>query len=184
MRIIAGRYAKRNLFTLKSQRTRPTSDKIKESLFNALGQFFTGGSVLDLYAGSGALGIEAVSRGYDHAVLNDMNGAACEIIRKNLALTKEPDRFQLFHMRSELAIKHLSQLGLGFDLVFLDPPYVKQQITADIEKLSQLQLLNPHAMIIAETDHTTELAGVKQFDLIKKMTMGRTIVWFYREAEV
>lgn len=75
MRIISGKYAKRNLFTLKSQKTRPTSDKVKESLFNSLGQFFAGGEVLDLYAGSGALGIEAVSRGCEHAVLNDVSRA-------------------------------------------------------------------------------------------------------------
>lgn len=82
MRIISGKYARRNLFTLKSNLTRPTSDKVKESLFNAMGQFFNGGRVLDLYAGSGALGLEAVSRGYDSAVFVDINYAACEIIKK------------------------------------------------------------------------------------------------------
>ena len=76
MRIISGKYARRNLFTLKSNLTRPTSDKVKESLFNAMGQFFNGGRVLDLYAGSGALGLEAVSRGYDSAVFVDINYAA------------------------------------------------------------------------------------------------------------
>ena len=96
MRIISGKYAKRNLFTLKSQKTRPTSDKVKESLFNSLGQFFAGGEVLDLYAGSGALGIEAVSRGCEHAVLNDVSRPACQIIRKNVDLTKEPDRCLLY----------------------------------------------------------------------------------------
>lgn len=84
MRIIAGKYAKRNLHTLKSNATRPTSDKVKGSLFNSLGQFFDGGQVLDLYAGSGALGIEAVSRGYDEAVLVDISGQACQVIKKML----------------------------------------------------------------------------------------------------
>ena len=94
MRIIAGKYAKRNLHTLKSNATRPTSDKVKGSLFNSLGQFFDGGQVLDLYAGSGALGIEAVSRGYDEAVLVDISGQACQVIRKNVELTKEEERFK------------------------------------------------------------------------------------------
>ena len=84
MRIISGKYAKRNLFTLKSQKTRPTSDKVKESLFNSLGQFFAGGEVLDLYAGSGALGIEAVSRGCEHAVLNDVSRPACLTRKESL----------------------------------------------------------------------------------------------------
>src|SRR5699024_12189009 len=86
--------------------SRPTSDKVKESLFNSLGQFFQGGNVLDLYAGSGALGIEAVSRGCDHASLVDINHAACTIIKKNVALTKEE--------RSE---EHTSELQSRFDLV-------------------------------------------------------------------
>ncbi|MBA1395082.1 16S rRNA (guanine(966)-N(2))-methyltransferase RsmD, partial [Lactobacillus sp. XV13L] len=79
MRIISGKYAKRNLFTLKSQKTRPTSDKVKESLFNSLGQFFAGGAVLDLYGGSGALAIEAVSRGCDCAAIVDVNYQAVEV---------------------------------------------------------------------------------------------------------
>ena len=122
MRIISGKYAKRNLFTLKSNKTRPTSDKVKESLFNSLGQFFEGGTVLDLYAGSGALGIEAVSRGYDDATLVDINYAACDIIRKNVALTKEESRFSVYKMSSNAALKFLAEKGKKFDLVFLDPP--------------------------------------------------------------
>ena len=81
MRIISGKYAKRNLFTLKSQITRPTSDKVKESLFNSLGQFFNGGAVLDLYGGSGALAIEAVSRGCSHAVIVDINYQALNVFQ-------------------------------------------------------------------------------------------------------
>ena len=104
MRIIAGKYAKRNLHTLKSNATRPTSDKVKGSLFNSLGQFFDGGRVLDLYAGSGALGIEAVSRGYDSAVLVDISGQACQIIRKNVELTKEEDRFRVLKCSDNRAI--------------------------------------------------------------------------------
>ena len=122
MRIISGKYAKRNLFTLKSQKTRPTSDKVKESLFNSLGQFFAGGEVLDLYAGSGALGIEAVSRGCEHAVLNDVSRPACQIIRKNVDLTKEPDRFEVFTMPAKVALKVFADQERKFDLVFLDPP--------------------------------------------------------------
>ena len=118
MRIISGKYAKRNLFTLKSNRTRPTSDKVKESLFNSLGQFFNGGNVLDLYAGSGALGIEAVSRGCDHASLVDINHAACSIIKKNVALTKEENRFDIYNMRSSAALKLFAEKELKFDLVF------------------------------------------------------------------
>ncbi|MGO2790257.1 MAG: 16S rRNA (guanine(966)-N(2))-methyltransferase RsmD, partial [Lactobacillus delbrueckii] len=174
MRIISGKYAKRNLFTLKSQKTRPTSDKVKESLFNSLGQFFAGGEVLDLYAGSGALGIEAVSRGCEHAVLNDVSRPACQIIRKNVDLTKEPDRFEVFTMPAKVALKVFADQERKFDLVFLDPPYAKQQMVKDMTALASLDLLKPGAKIVVETDEQTDLPPVAGFDLLKDHHMGKT----------
>ena len=166
MRIISGKYAKRNLFTLKSNRTRPTSDKVKESLFNSLGQFFQGGNVLDLYAGSGALGIEAVSRGCDHASLVDINHAACTIIKKNVALTKEEQRFNVYNMRSSAALKLFSENDEKFDLVFLDPPYAKEKIAKDMLQMVKSNLLNDHAIVVAETDDHTELGEITGISLI------------------
>ena len=175
MRIISGKYAKRNLFTLKSNRTRPTSDKVKESLFNSLGQFFQGGNVLDLYAGSGALGIEAVSRGCDHASLVDINHAACTIIKKNVALTKEEQRFNVYNMRSSAALKLFSENDEKFDLVFLDPPYAKEKIAKDMLQMVKSNLLNDHAIVVAETDDHTELGEITGFSLIKEQQLGKRI---------
>ncbi|MBP2057780.1 16S rRNA (guanine966-N2)-methyltransferase [Lactobacillus colini] len=176
MRVIAGKYAKRNLYTLKSNATRPTSDKVKGSLFNSMGQFFDGGQVLDLYAGSGALGIEAVSRGYDGAVLIDISGQACSIIRKNVELTKEPDKFDILKMRDTVALKILSEKGRKFDLVFLDPPYAKEKIIKIMQLLLKYNLLNLNAWIVAETDEHTDLPNVSGFELIKNHHLGRTKV--------
>lgn len=181
MRIISGKYAKRNLFTLKSNKTRPTSDKVKESLFNSLGQFFNGGNVLDLYAGSGALGIESVSRGYDHASLVDINHAACSIIKKNVALTKEENRFSVYNMRSNAALKLFAENQEKFDLVFLDPPYAKEKIAKDMLQMDKLGLLNANATVIAETDDHTELGDISGFSLIKEHHLGKTIVRIYRK---
>ena len=153
MRIIAGKYAKRNLYTLKSNATRPTSDKVKGSLFNSLGQFFDGGQVLDLYAGSGALGIEAVSRGYDEAVLVDIS--------------------------DNRGIKILQDEGKKFDLVFLDPPYAKQKIVKIMTKLLENNLLNEKALVVAETDEHDELPEVSGFSIIKDHQLGRTKVKVY-----
>lgn len=183
MRIISGKYAKRNLFTLKSNRTRPTSDKVKESLFNSLGQFFQGGNVLDLYAGSGALGIEAVSRGCEHASLVDINHAACTIIKKNVALTKEEQRFSVYNMRSSVALKLFSENNEKFDLIFLDPPYAKEKIAKDMLQMAKLGLLNRHATVVAETDDHTELGEIAGFSLVKEHHLGKTIVRIYRREQ-
>lgn len=181
MRIISGKYAKRNLYTLKSNRTRPTSDKVKESLFNSLGQFFNGGNVLDLYAGSGALGIEAVSRGFDHADLVDINHAACAIIKKNVALTKEENRFVIHNMRSSAALKIFAENNTKFDMVFLDPPYAKEQIAKDMQQMNELGLLNENAIVVAENDDHTVLGEIEGFKLIKENHLGRTTVRIYRK---
>lgn len=181
MRIIAGAFAKRKLFTLKSRKTRPTSDKVKESLFNSLGQFFHGGQVLDLYAGSGALGIEAVSRGFDHAVLNDINYAAVKIIKKNVALTKKADRFTVYKMPSQVALAHLAAHKQTFDLVFLDPPYARQKIRRDLQKLLADNLLNHQALVVAETDDETEIRPPAGLSLLKKHHLGKTIIRIYRK---
>lgn len=179
MRIISGKYARRNLFTLNSNSTRPTSDKIKGSLFNSMGQYFSGGNVLDLYAGSGALGIEAVSRGYDYAVLVDISAQACNVIKKNVALTKETDKFKILKTSDRHAIKILSEEGKKFDLVFLDPPYAKEKIVDIMEKLIDVSLLNDNAQVVAEVDKHTELPEVSGYKIIKEHHLGRTNLTIY-----
>lgn len=181
MRIISGKYAKRNLYTLKSQKTRPTSDKVKESLFNSLGQFFKGGQVLDLYGGSGALAIEAVSRGCSHATIVDINYQAVDIIRKNVSLTKEEHLFSIYKMPSSVALKKFAQEKQKFDLVFLDPPYAKQRIAADMKNMLENNLLNTKAIIVAETNDETNISEVEGFLLTKKHHVGKTFVRFYRK---
>ena len=119
-----------------------------------IGPYFDGGRVLDLYAGSGGLSIEAVSRGMSSAVLVEKDRRAQSIVAENIQVTKESAKFQLLKMEAERA---LDQLEGVFDLVFLDPPYAKEQIVSDIEKMAERNLLADDVMVVCETDKSVEL---------------------------
>ena len=154
MKIVSGTYGGRPLKTLEGKTTRPTSDKVRGAMFNMIGPYFDGGRVLDLYAGSGGLSIEAVSRGMEQAVLVEKDRRAQGIIASNIQMTKESHKFQLLKMEAHQA---LSQLQGTFDLVFLDPPYAKEQIVADIEALTERGLLGEEVMVVCETDKAVDL---------------------------
>jgi len=150
----SGIYGGRPLKTLEGKTTRPTSDKVRGAVFNMIGPYFEGGRVLDLYAGSGGLSIEAVSRGMSSAVLVERDRKAQAVIAENIQMTKEISKFQLLKMEADRA---LEQVGGTFDLVFLDPPYAKEQIVADIEKMAERNLFSQEIMVICETDKSVEL---------------------------
>lgn len=154
MRVVSGKYGGRPLKTLDGKTTRPTTDKVKGAIFNMIGPYFDGGRVLDLYAGSGSLGIEAVSRGMESAVLVEKDRRAQAIVTENIAMTKEVTRFELLKMESSRA---LEQVTGPFDLVLLDPPYAKEQIIADIEKMAERKLLSEDIMVVCETDKSVDL---------------------------
>ncbi|HGP9013337.1 16S rRNA (guanine(966)-N(2))-methyltransferase RsmD [Streptococcus pneumoniae] len=154
MKIVSGIYGRRPLKTLEGKTTRPTSDKVRGAIFNMIGPYFEGGRVLDLYAGSGGLSIEAVSRGMSSAVLVERDRKAQTIVAENIQMTKEVGKFQLFKMDAERA---LEQVSGEFDLVFLDPPYTKEQIVADIEKMAERELFSEDVMVVCETDKAVEL---------------------------
>ena len=119
-----------------------------------IGPYFEGGRVLDLYAGSGGLSIEAVSRGMSSAVLVERDRKAQTIVAENIQMTKEVGKFQLLKMDAERA---LEQVSGEIDLVFLDPPYAKEQIVADIEKMAERELFSEDVMVVCETDKAVEL---------------------------
>ena len=102
MRVVSGNYGGRPLKTLDGKTTRPTSDKVRGAIFNMIGPYFEGGRVLDLFAGSGGLSIEAVSRGMESAVLVERDRKAQAIIRENISMTKEADKFQLLAMEANI----------------------------------------------------------------------------------
>ncbi|KRK35142.1 16S rRNA (guanine(966)-N(2))-methyltransferase RsmD [Loigolactobacillus bifermentans] len=180
MRIISGDFGGRRLKPVPGRATRPTTDKVKESIFNIIGPYFSGGQCLDLFAGSGALGIEAVSRGMDHAVLIDRQYAAIQVIKENVATTKAPERFKIIKTNAERA---LSQLQTPFDLVLLDPPYAQQKVVANLQFMQQAGLLNPAAQIMCETSSETVLPDtLTGFTFKGRHLYGLTAVTIYQKA--
>ena len=167
MRVISGKYGGRKLKSVPGESTRPTSDKVKESIFNILGPYFDGGRCLDLFAGSGGLSIEAISRGIDHAVLVDKNSAAIKIIKENIEMTKEANKFDVYRNDANRAIEMLAAKNNPFDLLFIDPPYFEQEIVKQLEKILSLNLLADKAVIVCEVgrkvDLPNEIGLAKQF---------------------
>lgn len=168
MRIISGDYGGRPLESLPGQETRPTSDQLKETVFNIIGPYFKGGKVLDLYAGTGALGIEAVSRGMDQAILIDSNKEAINIISKNIKMTKEEYKFESIHSKAHYALNILASRDEKFSLVFLDPPYLEEKVAEDIHQLVEKKLLADTSVLVCEVGKDVvlpeEIGKVKKWD--------------------
>lgn len=180
MRVVAGEFGGRKLKTLTGNNTRPTTDKVKGAIFNMIGPYFDGGKALDLFSGSGSLGIEAVSRGMEQAVLVEKNFRAMEIIRENIAMTKNEAAFQLMKMPANQAISKLVDSEIQFDLVLLDPPYAKQEIVKQIEMLLDNNLLTTDAIVVCETDKEVVLPEtIGRLKERKRHDYGITAVTIY-----
>lgn len=181
MRIVAGDFGGRRLKAVPGMATRPTTDKVKEAMFNIIGPYFDGGRSLDLFAGSGGLSIEAVSRGVAEAVLIDRQYAAIKTISDNVAVTKAPERFEILKRDTRRAVPELASRGDKFDLVFFDPPYAQQKIIAQMTQLRDLGLLNPAARVVCETDEQAQLPqDVAGFTFIEQRHYGITVLTIYR----
>jgi len=150
MRVIAGKLKGRQISAVKGDNTRPTTDKIKENVFNIMGQFFDGGYVLDLFAGSGNLGIEALSRGMDQAVFIDMNAKAIKVIKENIAHLALQGQTEVYRNDAFKALHVLAKKGEKFDLIFLDPPYGKISMTELLDVIITNDLLIDGGLVMCE----------------------------------
>ena len=153
MRVIAGNARGRKLIAPKSMRVRPTADRVKESLFSILlsrlGEF-EGMRVLDIFAGTGNLGIEALSRGAHFAVFIDAHRESVEIIQKNLEITRLADHAKVVHQDAPAALKWLARGEAPFHLVLLDPPYHEGLTESVLELLSDSPLVDAGTTVVAE----------------------------------
>jgi len=166
VRIVGGEARGRPLRAVPGQGTRPTADRVRQSLFDALGQRMDGLSVLDLYAGTGALALEAVSRGAARAVLIESDARACGVIFHNLAALKYEHVCRVIRGELPDALQQLQ--GERFDLVFSDPPYALRAAQRILDALPANHLLAPSARVVLETDRREPLpvppAGVSLVD--------------------
>ena len=150
MRIISGKAKGTNLYTLKGNNTRPTSDRSKEALFNILNVDIINCNFLDLYAGSGAIGLEAASRGAKKVILADKSKEAINIIKKNALKTHLEKNVMIYNLESIEVLK--TKIKEKQDYIFLDPPYESDLLYKSIKVIIEKELLSEGGLIIAETD--------------------------------
>lgn len=181
MRIIAGKFRGTRLEAVNGSKTRPTTDKVKEAMFSMLMPYLGDGQALDLYAGTGGLGLEAVSRGMTHATLVDRQFQAIKVIEQNVQKTHAENQFTILKAPAQAALQKLTAQQIKFDMVFLDPPYAKETIADDMAYLYAHDLLQNHAIIVAESDDAANLPeATEHFSIIQQKHYGITIVTIYQ----
>lgn len=184
MRIVAGAYRGLRLRTLKGENLRPTSDQLRETLFDVLGPGAEGSSFLDAYAGSGAVGLEALSRGASDVVFIERHRAAAELIRKNLETLKIDSGFEVMNCGVLKGLERLEGEAARFDYVFLDPPYEEiREYHLTLRQLGRSSLVSVATWVIAEhSRHVTleeRYGGLARTRLIRH---GDAQLSFYRRV--
>jgi 16S rRNA (guanine966-N2)-methyltransferase len=180
LRVISGTCKGRPLKAVPGTSTRPTTDKVKEAIFNMIGPYFDGGVALDLFGGSGGLGIEALSRGIDKTIFVDKEFKAIQTIKENVASCEFGNRVEIYRNDATRALKALIKRELQFDYIFLDPPYNHHQLEALIMVINDHHLLADHGYIVAEHDHVVELSSsLGSFSRQKYEKYGITAISVY-----
>ncbi|MGI2327311.1 16S rRNA (guanine(966)-N(2))-methyltransferase RsmD [Planococcus sp. YIM B11945] len=184
MRVVAGTVKGLPLKAVPGTSTRPTTDKVKESIFNMIGPFFDGGNALDLFAGSGGLGIEALSRGIDRVIFTDKDRKAVETIRFNLEKTRLKERAEVYCTDADRALKAMKKKDIKARLLFLDPPYHLEKSYELMDKAAELGIMTTDSIVVCEHASEVELKDhTKYFDRFKKELYGSTIISIYRYRE-
>lgn len=178
MRVVAGKYKRSTLLTLDSLATRPTKDMVKEALFSSI--YVEDSLFLDLFSGSGSIGIEALSRGARDVVFNDLSKDAVKVIKTNLSKYKEDRRvYNLDYLSC------LNRLEDKFDYIFVDPPYAFEEYERIFETIDSLNLYSNNCRIIVEVKKEKELADeLFSFEKYKEKKYGISKLLYYRRKDV
>lgn len=181
MRIIAGTAKGHKIKAVKGLNTRPTLDRIREAIFNVLGNSVIDGNFLDLFAGTGAMGIEALSRGAKQSYFNDVNKEAYLTIQQNIETCHFKDHGKVFNMDVFRFLEFLENEQERFDIIYVDPPYNKQLYEPILQNLEMASFINPDALIIIEGSKDLQLPlKTNKLELTKKSLYGDTLILYYR----
>lgn len=181
MRVVAGERKGIPLRAIAGTTTRPTTDKVKEALFNIIGPFFEGGIALDLFAGSGGLGIEALSRGAERAIFIEKDRRAVQVLKENIKKCRYEEVSEVYCTDASRAVKALLKRDIQIDYLFVDPPYKKLEYYDYISLLVEGGKLADDAIIVCE--HSTEVQlpdAYGRYSCIRDETYGNTIISIYR----
>ena len=180
MRIIAGEFKGRKLHEFNISTTRPTLDRIKEPLFSIITPYLQNAYILDLFAGTGNLGLEAISRGASFAWLNDINNDALKIISANVTLTGSANCVKITKKEYGKCLKQLQKEQMTFDVIFLDPPYSCDYEENVLKLIVEYNLLKKDGIIVLESDKRKEInENILGLRLKDKRTYGRVIIRFF-----
>ncbi len=180
MRIISGARRGQKLIEFSGQDIRPTTDRVRESLFNLIQEYVYGAAVLDLFAGSGALSFEALSRGAEVAVLTDISGESVKVIEENRKRLGFNGEAEVIKSSAEEYIKRTTK---KFNIIFLDPPYNKGFIKPIIAEIIGNGILAEDGIIVLESDSVDDHGEMNGLSIIKQRKYGRTFVTIYQRGD-
>ena len=181
MRIISGKYGSRRLKTLTGNNTRPTEDRVREAVFGRLGPYFDGGIILDLFSGSGAISLEAISRGFDEAYLCDISRDAVRIIRENISDLKAEKQTHVYNTGYSALIRKLAGQGLKFDMIYLDPPFGQKTEKEAMKLIIENELLKDDGIMVVETLKTDEVTAESPYYVEKTAVYGKNRITYVRK---
>lgn len=173
MRVISGSRRGRKLLSFEGEHIRPTTDRVKEAMFNLIQGKTADAIVFDAFSGSGALAVEAVSRGAAFAVCTDVDGRAVNIIRSNFEGCDFSEKCEVV---LSSACAYLEKTDKRFDLIFMDPPYNKGLVTPVLEVVARRRLLNAEGWIVVERDGEEDSFELSGFTVEKERKYGRTVI--------
>ena len=171
MKIVAGKYKGRNILGFNIEGTRPTQDRVKENLFNIINEDIKDKVVLDLFAGSGNLGLEALSRDAKYVYFNDNNRKAIDIINKNIN-SMNIDNCKVLNMNYKRVLNYFKDNNIKLDIIFLDPPYETSYIEQSIIIANEYNLLSENGMIICESNDLDKIIYPSNFKCTKEKKYG------------